>query len=328
MVDNIDETINHLDVIDSKYKNAIETQNIVELKKFIKLTSNVGYTSKVTGKNALHILSKYSSVENNFNESNDLIVWIITTKIFDVNVEDAGKWTPLHLACRYASSTSDTTTVKLLLELKADPNLFIHTGASPLVIAVNESRRSSSDDVVTLLIKYGANIEYVYNGLTPLMFACRDSHVICEDNDTSKCRSSITTVELLLKNGADPNVIVNKKTPLLLTYNSIATGNSHVETLKMLIKYGADQHMSIDGKSFYRLISDDIKEYIKPSLVEIEEYIDNEIQECYYCLDAISTIKFNCGHICVCSQCYGNVGECYKCFKKVKTFYKLKLKNS
>jgi ankyrin repeat protein len=202
-------------------------------------------------------------------------------------------------------------------------------GTPPIILAVNETRRASSDEVVSLLLDYGAPIDGIYKMMTPLMYACRDSHVECEDNDFSHCRSSLTTVELLLKRGADPNIIINNVSPLTLTYMYIPRGNTHIDTLKMLIKYGANQHLVVGGKSFYQSIPVELKEQLTPELMESEDIIEHKDlgePECVFCLDSEPSVKFNCGHVCVCTNCYKFVYECYTCFELVKTFRKIKIK--
>lgn len=315
---------------DQKFIHAISTQNVLDIKQYIKSVSNFSHKCDITGKTALHILAKYSSFGGtNVDESNDLIRWLIQDKQINVNIQDAGNWTPLHLACRFSSTTSHISTVKMLLELKANANATTNKGTPPIILAVNETRRDSSDDVVNLLLDSGANIDCEYKMATPLMYACRDSHRECANNDLSHCRSSITTVELLLKRGADSNIIINGVTPLVLTYNYMSKGGTHIDTLKMLIKYGANQHLNINGKSFYQMIPDNLKEQLIPDLIESEDIIEQKDlmeSECVFCLDALPEVKFNCGHICVCTKCYKFVNECYTCFGQVKTFSKIKIK--
>lgn len=322
------ESVNNI-MYDKEFTYAVDIQDVLEIKQYIKSTSNVGYACAITGKTALHILAKYSSFGGtNVDESNEIIRWLIQDKQINVNTLDAGNWTPLHLACRFASKTSHISTVKLLLELEADVNAVISKGTHSIILAITESRRDSSDNVVNLLLDYGANINSVYKGMVPLMFACRDSHIKCADDDYGHCRSSITTVELLLKRGANPNTIINGRTPLTLTYSFLSKGTTHIDTLKMLIKYGANQHLNINGILFYQMISDDLKEQLIPDLIESEDIIEkNDLMnmECVFCLDSLPEVKFNCGHICVCTNCYKFVNECYTCFEQVKTFSKIKI---
>ncbi len=263
--------------IDKKFMHAVNEQCVLEIKKHIKFTTNVHYKCKITGKTALHVLAKFSAFGGtNIEESNELIKWLVNELNFNINVQDAGNWTPLHMACRFTKTTSHISTVKLLLELNADVNVLTKKNRSPIILAINESKRASCDEVVSLLLDYGVNVNEKQLGMTPLMFACRDSHVECVDDNYNYCCSSITTVELLLKRGANPNIVINNKTPLLLTYEYLGK-NTHIDTLKMLIKYGANMHLIINGKSFYQIVSDDIKEQLVPHLIEIDEVIDQKI---------------------------------------------------
>ena len=324
-------TIENID-INYEFKKAINLQDIVNLKKYIKLTSNPTYVSVETGKSALHILAKFSSYNTDVSDSNELIVWLINNYGLCIDICDGGKWTPLHLACRFASKTSHVSTVKLLLDLGANTENPTNKGTTPIILAINESRRDSSDEVIQLLLNYGANIEVLCKSLSPLMFACRDSHVICADDDFTKCRSSITTVELLLKNGANPNVLIGNITPLILTYSHILKNDGHtsIDTLQMLIKYGANIHQVVDNVSFYNMVTDEIREQLIPKLMKSEEIIelndDLHVSECMICFDENPNVIYNCGHICVCNVCYKKVRECYKCFETVKSFKEIKLK--
>jgi uncharacterized protein len=62
--------------------------------------------------------------------------------------------TPLH----HAIFLENPKLVEYLLEKKADPNLCHHDSSSPLIYAI--SCHNSNLEIVKLLIKYGANINY------------------------------------------------------------------------------------------------------------------------------------------------------------------------
>jgi ankyrin repeat protein len=314
--------------VDKLFENSIKEQNILNLKKYIKFTTSLSYVDTTTGKNALHILAKYSSFSTDVNESNELIKWLVLEQHFDINICDGGCWTPLTLASRLTNKSSSVSTVHTLLNLGANPNICMNKGKPPLVLAINETGRDSCDEVVNLLLDFGADIEFVSLNMTPLMYACRDSHMKCKIDDISHCCSSLTTVELLLKRGANPNVIINDFSPLFLTYRFIERGNSHKDTLKMLIKYGAKKYLKIGSKSFTDIIPIELDNELIEELLDSDEYVDDKSEnECVICLGDNPNVKFSpCGHVCVCPTCYHMTKECYTCFKFVEQYHKLKLR--
>ncbi|KAL7949484.1 ankyrin repeat-containing domain protein [Trichoderma barbatum] len=166
----------------------------------------------------------------------------------DPNIVDHNGRTPLHFAAggryiaelgiqrslRYLPSMSSwlqerdeiqqKTSIKLLLEYNADPNIKDHSGRTPLHYAV-EGQQSS----VKLLIEVGS-------GRTPLHHAAY--------NGVGR-----EVIELLLEHGADPNAKDGRRqTPL---HYAVMRGN--MEASQRLLQYGATPRQSLQYQDFSRL---------------------------------------------------------------------------
>lgn len=93
------------------------------------------------------------------------------------------------------------------------------TGYSPLMVA----SISNKAEIVSLLIAFGADVNFDTDNGDALMVAVMNDHT--------------QIVEILLTNSADPNESdARGKTPLL-----IAVLNENTEIVELLMKYGADQ---------------------------------------------------------------------------------------
>lgn len=109
--------------------------------------------------------------------------------------------------------------VKRLLELGADPN-----GKGALHKAV----KSGSTEIVELLLQKGAPIDRIYEGTTPLGYACGN-----EDR-----KPNIEMVKFLLAKKANPNI------GFLLHY---AASYKNVEVVKLLLEYKVNVNMLDSG---------------------------------------------------------------------------------
>jgi len=105
----------------------------------------------------------------------------------------------------YAIYWSPLAFIRTLLGLGADPNYQEHAGF-PSLIAVLSTQRSEKNEILKLLLSFGASLEQRgVNDYTPLHYAASLDDPV--------------TVELLLTHGADPNVrttIDDYETPLEL----------------------------------------------------------------------------------------------------------------
>jgi len=111
--------------------------------------------------------------------------------------------------------------------LRYDPtsaNSINSIGYSPLIVA----SYSGKNEIVSLLIAYGADVNFDTDYGNALMAAVKNNH------------SEI--VEILLTNSADPNESdLRGKTPLL-----IAVLNENIDIIELLMKTGADQFQKDD----------------------------------------------------------------------------------
>lgn len=150
----------------------------------------------------------------------------------DVNQKTTNEnyWTPLILAfdtdtdeneendIKQSHQSRRQDTVQLLLSNKADINLCMKDGASPLLIA----SKKGHDNIVQLLLQNGADINFSKeDGASPLYVACREGHE--------------NIVQILLSNGADINVCMEDGTSPL----HVACREGHFVIVELLIKKGA-----------------------------------------------------------------------------------------
>ena len=123
-----------------------------------------------------------------------------------------------------ASENGQTEIVKLLLHVKADPNLAAAVaeptfGTTALILA----SQNNHANIVDVLLSAGANANQAdANGKTPLIAASEMGHP--------------AIVELLLKNGAH----VNAQTKQNVTALMLAAYEGHVPVVQVLLKAGAD----------------------------------------------------------------------------------------
>lgn len=158
---------------------------------------------------------------------------------FDVNRRDSRGKTPLVCACASHNNNTDDVIAKLL-ELRADPNITSHSGASPLCKAAYHK----AAEVVSLLLESNANVN------PPISF----SHDIITDGIhveesplyAAACRNDDddTIAKILIERGALVN-IPNCPRPRILDQAPlcIAVHLSHVRIARCLLKNGADPNV-------------------------------------------------------------------------------------
>lgn len=133
-------------------------------------------------------------------------------KQIDLNAKDENGDTALLLALK--SNPPNKKMLKLLLNLKADPNIPNKTGFTPLGLA---SFNGFIDGVKSIVHKTEKIDAPAYKGLTPLMLAAGKGHA--------------DVAEFLLANGADPKIA----SPSGLTALHIASLNQKLDVLALLI---------------------------------------------------------------------------------------------
>nr|WBF70210.1 putative ankyrin repeat protein [Megavirus caiporensis] len=177
------------------------------------------------------------TVKNSRTKRNSIILNLLSEYITNVNytVPNDCYSTPLMLACRYSSTTSDNQTVKLLLEKGADPNYLEKNKYLPIILASSYSRTTSNIETIKLLVERGANINACdIEGNTALLMAIINS-------DTS---SNFETIKYLLDNGADVN-IANKylMSPL---HVAVQKYNINFDLIKLLLDHKANINFQND----------------------------------------------------------------------------------
>lgn len=133
------------------------------------------------------------------------------------DVIDARNKTPLDSAIR----SGDIDTIRFALALGADPDQIRRQSTSLFIM--NPVRRQ---DILTLLVEYGADINRVFEGYTLLLAA------------TESC--DFDTVRLALSLGADPNL----ECPL---FTAFETGRHDI--MRLLVEHGADVNHMKAGKT-------------------------------------------------------------------------------
>ncbi|KAJ3513639.1 hypothetical protein NMY22_g14979 [Coprinellus aureogranulatus] len=131
------------------------------------------------------------------------------------------------------SQDAPMSVLELMLEKGADPNT---RSGSFNEVCLHEACRKGKDDVVSLLLKYGANPDIQdFNQWTPLHYACASKHAKC--------------TEILLEAGAN----INAQEDDGWTALHLACWNRHVDCVKLLLERGADTSIrDKDGRTAFQ----------------------------------------------------------------------------
>ena len=165
----------------------------------------------LNGKSALHFAILTSN-----------IVTALVTKGANPNIRDTAGWAPLDYAIRF--DKIDTISALVQSSYQLDCVQKIPTHEIP-IIPIHLACEKSNTKVVDVLIQYGADVNRKYNGLTPLMVACKRGHngiiqrllqepnidIDAVDSISGKCalHFAILTSEIvtaLVTKGANPNI--------------------------------------------------------------------------------------------------------------------------
>lgn len=173
-------------------------------------------------------------IDTNFNIKTG--VGANTTISDEVNVKNSAGWTALHLACRNSNIYTSESTVRLLLNIGANPNIQINLGWTPLQLASRHSRTDSTESTVQLLLRNGANPNLVDDRVSsPLFLACNNVN-----GDSTE-----STVELLLDAGADINYNNMNMDIATILIQKLTRQNKSIKealTVKSLLRDGLIAH--------------------------------------------------------------------------------------
>lgn len=249
--------------------------NLNDLCKNYELYFSIAWKNKLHKKDLLKILvenyalsDKKSEifayiVKNSRTKRNSTILKFLSEHITNVNytISNECNLTPLMLACRYSSTTSDNQTIKLLLDKGANPNYLNENRYLPIILASSYSRTTSNIETIGLLLEYDANINACdAEGNTALLMAIKYSNT----------SSNFKTIKYLLDNGADTN-IVNK---FLTSPLHMAVEKYHInfDLIKLLLDHKANINsqncegetcLSLFAKNNYMVHYDTYKKFME-----------------------------------------------------------------
>lgn len=105
-------------------------------------------------------------------------------------------WTPLMLAVKIVSTTSNIEMVKLLLDHNADVNIQNHEGWTALMISVAYSRRyfSTAIQCIKLLFDYGADADIRTRDGIVAWYALSIAEYLSQDEETINLIKKYTTI--------------------------------------------------------------------------------------------------------------------------------------
>nr|WBF71204.1 putative ankyrin repeat protein [Megavirus caiporensis] len=143
-----------------------------------------------------------------------------------INAQNKLGWTALMIASRNSSTICDNEVVELLLEYGANPDKQNVDGDTALILACQYSRTESSVKTIDLLLNYHADVNITdNNGWTALI-------TTVNFNNTT---SDINVIDLLIKNGANVNTITNKKSSAIMI--AARRINDNIQVIKKLLQY-------------------------------------------------------------------------------------------
>lgn len=142
--------------------------------------------------------------------------YCLNNGINNINDTNINGFTALHFSLLVAP----TSVTKLLIDKGSNVNAVTSKGVHPLDICVC---KDSMPATMKLLIAAGANVNYLYNGQSPLWYAC--------------LRGKSGYVKILLDNGANPNFksTIEDRSVLFAAISACSA-----ECMKLLLEKGAD----------------------------------------------------------------------------------------
>lgn len=229
---------------------AVENQNIQEVKRLIETGANLNYNENFKKQAPIYIAVQRKNMD---------IIKLLVDAGADLNVRNYEGWTPLIYA---VSSNEDETSLKiinLLLEAGADVNLSDNTGQTPIM---NVGYKPES--ILKLLLDYGADVNKKdKEGKTPLM------HIADTLGTPQMQKLNYNLAKMLLEAGAKVGAIdAHGKTALDYAKNR----NQNIYKLLKSEKIKPDLISAINTGDY-----DKVKDLIKQIIFDIQDKQDNNI---------------------------------------------------
>ena len=118
---------------------------------------NYGRMRKIT---LLHLFTRHPGINYEL---------LLQGKSIDCNIIDDSKDTPLHYACWYGNEKA----VKLLLEHRADPNMFNNLAQTPLINLIRDRMLNNTTKILILLLEHGASVDVKSKSISIILYITR-----------------------------------------------------------------------------------------------------------------------------------------------------------
>jgi ankyrin repeat protein len=171
--------------------------------------------------------------------TNEIITYLIANGTGTyLNIKDIDGDTPLIISSENSKTTSSEDIVRKLIDLGANVNIQNEDGYSALMLSSMNSNNTSTENNVKMLIDAGANLDDKEGeeGNTALIFSVLNSDTTSTEN----------TVKMLIDAGANLDIQNNYKYNALILAAMNSNSSSSENTVKMLIDAGAN--LDIQGE--------------------------------------------------------------------------------
>lgn len=237
------------------------------------------------------------------------------------NIKNKFGMTVLHLAIKNINDIKiKLDTVKYLLDFNCDVNI----GASNTITPLMYSIMTVDNDLIKLLLDYGAN---------PNVFNNKNYSSLTMAILLNEVHKSLEITKLLLENGADPNAKNSFGDTSFFSCMRVNNQYKSIEILKLLLKHHGNPHLKnnqlktifdIIHPSRVQIIENIIKKYTLNTNKTL--YISSECPICYneFTSENIRNFIVPCGHVC-CSECINSITSCPICRKNINSYEKINL---